>query len=126
VDKGDPYYDHCVATTQGVVGRLQLKSDEWTLAFQSRVGGGEWLSPYTDKKLLEYAKTGPKDVSVMCPAFATDCLETLEEIAMRNREDFLAAGGGSLDYIPCLNAQTAHVDMFARLAREAATKSIGS
>jgi ferrochelatase len=115
VDKGDPYFDHCVATTRGVTERLQLKDNEWTLAFQSRVGGGEWLSPYTDRTLLEYAKSGPKDLSVICPAFATDCLETLEEIAMRNREDFLHAGGASLDYIPCLNSQSAHVSMFAWL-----------
>jgi len=115
VNNGDPYYDHCVATARGVVERLQLQSNEWTLAFQSRVTRERWLEPYTDKTLIRYGKEGPKDISVICPAFATDNLETLEEIAIRNRSDFLAAGGRSLDYVPCLNASAAHVEMFAQL-----------
>jgi ferrochelatase len=117
VDKGDPYFDQCVATARGVADRLQLRSDEWALAFQSRVTREQWLSPYTDKLLAEYAAKGPKDVCVACPAFATDNLETLEEIAIRNRKDFIAAGGASLDYIPCLNAAKSHVDVFAELVR---------
>jgi ferrochelatase len=115
VDNGDPYYDHCIATARGTVDRLRLSADDWSVAFQSRVTKERWLEPYADKMLLEYAKNGPKDIAVICPAFATDCLETLEEIAIRNREAFLKGGGTSFDYIPCLNAQPAHVGMFAGL-----------
>jgi protoporphyrin/coproporphyrin ferrochelatase len=117
VDNGDPYYDHCVATARETAARLQLAKSDWTLAFQSRVTREKWLEPYTDKTLLDYASSGPKNIAVICPAFATDCLETLEEIAIRNRGDFLAAGGESCDYIPCLNANSAHVEMFADLVR---------
>jgi ferrochelatase len=115
VNNGDPYLEHCNATARGTVDRLKLSANEWTLAFQSRVTKDKWLEPYTDKTLLEYAKNGPKEVAVICPAFATDNLETLEEIAIRNREDFLQAGGKSLDYIPCLNNTPAHVEMFKEL-----------
>jgi ferrochelatase len=117
VDRGDPYHDHCLATARGVVERLQLKQNEWSIAFQSRVGGGKWLEPYTDQLLTKYAQQGPKDIAVICPAFATDCLETLEEIALRNRESFLRAGGKSFDYIPCLNVRTDHIAVFAHLLR---------
>jgi ferrochelatase len=117
VDNGDPYYDHCMATARGATERLQLAASDWSVAFQSRVTRERWLEPYTDKTLIQYAKSGPKDVAVVCPAFATDCLETLEEIAIRNREDFLAAGGASLDYIPALNAHPAHIEMFLHLVR---------
>jgi protoporphyrin/coproporphyrin ferrochelatase len=115
VDNGDPYYAHCKATAESTAQRLQLSSQEWTMAFQSRVGREQWLAPYTDQLLGKFAKEGPKEVSVVCPAFATDCLETLEEIAIRNREDFLKAGGRQLDYIPCLNATPAHMELFAAL-----------
>jgi ferrochelatase len=117
VDNGDPYFDHCMATARGTVDRLQLETSEWSVAFQSRVTKEKWLEPYTDKTLLEYAKRGLRDLSVICPAFATDNLETLEEIAIRNREDFLQAGGTSLDYIPCLNNSAEHIDLFADLVR---------
>lgn len=115
VNNGDPYYEDCQATAEGVAQRLNLSKSDWSIAFQSRVGREKWLEPYTDRLLLQYAKTGPKEVAVICPAFATDCLETLEEIAVRNREDFLRAGGTRFDYIPCLNAQAAHVNVFARI-----------
>jgi len=116
VTKGDPYYEHCIATARETAARFELNRQQWSFAFQSRVGPG-WLEPYTDQLLLKYAQTGPRDVAVVCPAFATDCLETLEEIAIRNRDAFLAAGGRSFDYIPCLNAQPLHVEMFASLVR---------
>ncbi|HTE43310.1 MAG TPA: ferrochelatase [Steroidobacteraceae bacterium] len=118
VDNGDPYFDHCMATARGAIERLQLADSEWTVAFQSRVTRERWLEPYTDRTLARFAATGPKDVAVICPAFATDCLETLEEIALRNREDFLKAGGASFDYIPCLNAHASHVDMFLHLLQQ--------
>jgi ferrochelatase len=117
VDLGDPYFSHCQRTAQLTAAKLGLKSDEWTMAFQSRVGPAKWLQPYTEKTLVDYAKRGPKRLTVLCPAFATDCLETLEEIAIRNRADFLAAGGESFDYVPCLNARPSHVEMFAQLIK---------
>jgi ferrochelatase len=79
------------------------------VSFQSQVGREEWLRPYTDERLLEYARSGPKRVTLLCPGFATDCLETLEEIAIRNRQLFLEAGGEAYDYIPALNSSEWHV-----------------
>jgi ferrochelatase len=119
VTNGDPYFDHCQATARETAARLQLSSGEWSVAFQSRVGKERWVEPYTDKILLSYAQNGPKEISMICPAFATDNLETLEEISIRGRESFLAAGGTSFDYIPCLNDSQAHVRLFAQLVRKA-------
>jgi ferrochelatase len=115
VDKGDPYYQHCKRTAELTAAQLGLQADEWTLAFQSRFGAEKWLQPYTEVTLADYAKRGPKKLTVLCPAFATDCLETLEEIALRNRADFLAAGGESFDYVPCLNARPSHIDALSTL-----------
>jgi protoporphyrin/coproporphyrin ferrochelatase len=81
------------------------------VGFQSRFGREEWLKPYVDMLLRDYAQTGPKRVTVVCPGFATDCLETLEEISMQNRELFLAQGGEAFDYVPCLNSSPAHVEV---------------
>jgi ferrochelatase len=115
VDKGDPYFEHCKRTAELTAAHLGLQADEWTLAFQSRFGAEKWLQPYTEVTLAEYAKRGPKKLTVLCPAFATDCLETLEEIALRNRADFLAAGGETFEYVPCLNAQPSHVHALSQL-----------
>jgi ferrochelatase len=117
VDLGDPYFTQCQRTARLTAERLGLKPDEWTLAFQSRFGAAKWLQPYTEATLRDYATSGPKRLTVVCPAFATDCLETLEEIAIRNRADFLTAGGESFNYVPCLNARPAHVEMFAQLVK---------
>jgi ferrochelatase len=105
---GDPYHCFCHGTARAVAARLGLAPNEWSLGFQSRFGREEWLKPYVDVMLREYAQNGPKQVTVVCPGFATDCLETLEEISMQNREMFLAAGGTAFDYVPCLNASAAH------------------
>lgn len=115
VSAGDPYYCHCMKTARLVAQRLALGEKEWSVSFQSQVGREEWLRPYTDEHLLEFAKNGPKRVTVVCPGFATDCLETLEEIALRNRETFLAAGGEAYDYVPALNAESSHVATLANL-----------
>ncbi|MET0536293.1 MAG: ferrochelatase [Steroidobacter sp.] len=112
---GDPYHCQCLKTARLVAERLSLGEKEWSVSFQSQVGREEWLRPYTDEQLLAYAKNGPKRVTVICPGFATDCLETLEEIALRNREAFLAAGGEAYDYVPALNADDAHVATLANL-----------
>jgi ferrochelatase len=112
---GDPYRHQCEQTAQLLAQALQLRDAEWSLSFQSRVGRGEWLRPYTDELLAEYAARGPKRITAICPGFATDCLETLEEIALRNRADFLHKGGESFDYVPALNANEAHVNVLTEL-----------
>ncbi|HEU4600942.1 MAG TPA: ferrochelatase, partial [Steroidobacteraceae bacterium] len=88
-----------------------LNQEQWTVSFQSQVGREEWLRPYTDELLTRLAREGKRRVTVICPGFATDCLETLEEIAIRNRETFLANGGEFYDYIPALNASDAQIQL---------------
>ncbi|MBM0104473.1 ferrochelatase [Steroidobacter sp. S1-65] len=112
---GDPYQYHCTQTARLIAQRLSLGEKDWTLSYQSQVGREEWLRPYTDETLLEFGRSGPKRVTVVCPGFATDCLETLEEIALRNREAFLGAGGEGYDYIPALNADESHVAVITNL-----------
>jgi ferrochelatase len=113
--KGDPYHCQCHKTGRLLAEQLQLSKNEWSVSFQSRVGRDEWLRPYTEELLAEYANKGPQQLSVLCPGFAADCLETLEEIALRNREDFLKAGGQAFDYIPALNATATHVEALQHL-----------
>jgi ferrochelatase len=103
VAAGDPYAAQCRATAQRLAARLGLDADAWCVSFQSRVGREEWLRPYTDQILEELAKSGVESIQVLCPAFAVDCLETLEEIAVENRERFLHAGGRRYEYIAALN-----------------------
>jgi ferrochelatase len=112
---GDPYHCQCLKTARLISESLGLDASEWTAGFQSRLGRGEWLRPYTDELLIRFARQGPQRLTVACPGFATDNLETLEEIAIRNRADFLAQGGESFDYIPALNASEAHVALLADL-----------
>ena len=112
---GDPYLYQCERTAHLLADALGLRAGEWSLSFQSRVGREEWLQPYTDELLAEYAVRGPKRITAICPGFATDCLETLEEIAIRNREDFMHKGGEGFDYVPALNADAAHVRVLTEL-----------
>lgn len=112
---GDPYYCQCLKTARLVSEQLGLAADEWSASFQSRLGRAEWLRPYTDEQLAKFARSGPKRVTVVCPGFATDNLETLEEIAIRNRADFLQQGGEAFEYIPALNASQAHVNLLVDL-----------
>ncbi len=122
VDAGDPYESQCRTTAGRVVERLGLRAQDWSLSFQSRVGGERWLRPYTEERLSELAAQGVRHLVVACPGFAVDCLETLEEIAMRGRDTFLAAGGERFDYVPALNDSAAYADGLARLvAGRAAT-----
>ena len=86
--------------------------------FQSRFGREEWLKPYTDVILKELPRQGVKAVQVICPGFAADCLETLEELAVENRDYFLAAGGERYQYIPCLNSRPQHIAALASIATE--------
>lgn len=117
VDAGDPYRDRCVTTANLLRERLGVSESELVVTFQSRVGRERWLAPYTDVTLTQLAQSGVRHVQVLCPGFAVDCLETLEEIAIRGREQFLVAGGERLDYIPALNATGAHVRLLANLIR---------
>jgi len=106
---GDPYRSQCEETVRLLTDRLDLDPDRWLLTFQSRFGREEWLTPYTDVTLHAWGKQRMGRVDVLCPGFAADCLETLEEIAIRGRETFLRAGGGELRYIPALNERPAHI-----------------
>jgi ferrochelatase len=106
---GDPYFCQCQYSAREIAARLGLRDDQWRVSFQSRVGREDWLRPYTDDVLRELGKQGLAQVDVACPGFAADCLETLEEIAMRGADTFRAAGGQRLAYLPALNAEDAHV-----------------
>ena len=112
---GDPYFCECQKTGRLLAEALELTEDRWQLTFQSRLGPKAWLKPYTDKTLESLAKAGTKNVQVICPGFSADCLETLEEVAMQNRDIFLGAGGSEYHYIPCLNDTADHIDMLAGL-----------
>ena len=114
-DGGDPYPEECRATAEAVAEALGLDDSEWLCCFQSRMGKKPWIKPYTDVILQELGQQGVKSVNVICPGFPADCLETLEEIAVENREYFHQAGGGEYHYIPALNASTAHIEMLAEL-----------
>lgn len=85
------------------------------MAFQSRVGREPWLQPYTDVLLEKYAQSGPRQLTVVCPGFAVDCLETLEEIDIRNRAAFFVRGGEEFDYVPCLNSSESHTHLLEQL-----------
>jgi protoporphyrin/coproporphyrin ferrochelatase len=115
---GDPYFCQCQASARQIADRLQLGTHDWQVSFQSRLGRAEWLKPYTDRTLQALAGKGVKRVQVVCPGFSIDCLETLEEIAMENRDEFLHAGGEKLEYIPCLNDSDEHVKLMAELCRK--------
>jgi protoporphyrin/coproporphyrin ferrochelatase len=112
---GDPYYCQCLKTARLVAEALALPDERWSVAFQSRLGRAEWLQPYTVDLLAQWARAGTRDVDVVCPGFAADCLETLEEIAIRNAEDFRQAGGGALRYVPALNDRPDHMEFLADL-----------
>ena len=116
--KGDPYHCECQKTGRLLAENLGLDAGQWQLSFQSRLGPKQWLQPYTDHTLEQLAADGVKSVQVMCPGFSADCLETLEEIAMENREVFLNAGGERYEYIPCLNDETGHIAMLAGLVEQ--------
>ena len=117
LSRGDPYFCQCQKTARLVAAALDIPDEEWLIAFQSRVGREEWLKPYTDATLVELGRAGIGKLDVVCPGFAADCLETLEEIALQNAESFAAAGGGELRYIPALNARNDHVDALEVLLR---------
>jgi ferrochelatase len=115
VDAGDPYATQCYKTAELLVAALDLPKDRWQMSFQSRLGPKQWLQPYTDHTLEALAREGVRTVHVICPGFSVDCLETLEEVAMENRDIFLQAGGEHYGYIECLNDHASHIQLFTEL-----------
>lgn len=115
--QGDPYHCECHKTARLIAEQLNLPEGRWQVAFQSRFGREEWLKPYADHTLQEWAKAGVKSVDLVCPGFSADCLETLEEVAMQNRDIFLNAGGESYHYIPALNDHPEHIKALVQIIK---------
>jgi len=115
---GDPYHCECYKTARLVATRLRLAPGDYLVTFQSRFGKAEWLQPYTAPTLVELAKGGLQRVDLVCPGFTSDCLETLEEISMEAKHDFLAAGGQQFHYIPCLNESSTWITGLAEIAEQ--------
>lgn len=113
--EGDFYPTHCRETAQRIAEKLGLTPEQWQLSFQSRFGDEVWLQPYTDETLESFPAKGIKNVAVICPGFSADCLETLEEIAEENQENFMRAGGERYRYIPALNATGDHIQLLIEL-----------
>lgn len=118
LDLGDPYFCFCQKTTRLLAEKLNLEKDDYMTTFQSRFGYAEWLQPYTDNTLEELARKGIKKVAVLSPAFSADCLETLEELAMENRDIFLHAGGADYRYIPALNDRGDHISALVSIIQK--------
>lgn len=125
-DAGDPYPEQCVDSARAIAGSLGLKEHQWRMTYQSRFGRQPWLQPYTDKVLQQYGEDGVRRIDVVCPGFAVDCLETLEEIAVENAELFMEAGGKQLNYIPALNDHPLHAQALAQFIKEAQRVDAGS
>lgn len=117
-EMGDPYYRQCLDTATAIAAELQLAEHEWQCVFQSRFGRAEWLKPYCIEVLQQLPRQGVTHIDIVCPGFAVDCLETLEEIAITNQELFIAAGGREYRYIPALNAGDTHVQALLQVLRE--------
>ena len=115
-EKGDPYHCYCHKTTRLI--KEKFDQIEIQTTFQSRFGPQEWLTPYTDKTIENLPDKGIKNLLVICPGFASDCVETLEEINIQARESFLEKGGKNFDLIPCLNDDSDHINLFEKLVRK--------
>ena len=115
-DKGDPYHCYCHKTTR--LMREKFNKIEIRTTFQSRFGPQEWLKPYTDKTLETLPKEGIKNLLVICPGFASDCVETLEEINIQGRDSFIDSGGKNFDLVPCLNDNEDHINLFDNLIKK--------
>lgn len=117
-EKGDPYEAQCRKTTELVVKELGLSDDDYAISFQSRFGKEEWVKPYTDELLTQWAKDGVESVQIISPSFSADCLETLEELAIENRDIFLENGGSEYQYIPALNDDRPHIELMLQLVEQ--------
>ncbi len=116
-EKGDPYHCYCHKTTRLLNENLKLDIPIIT-TFQSRFGPQEWLQPYTDKTLTNLPKENKKNILVVCPGFASDCVETLEEISIEGKESFMDSGGENFEFVPCLNDSDDHINLFNYLIRK--------
>ena len=116
LDKGDPYHCECQKTGRLLADALELSSDQYQICFQSRFGKTEWLRPYTTEILTQLGQQNTRRVDVVCPGFVSDCLETLEEIAMEGKALFMQAGGHEFHYIPCLNERDDWIQALAEIA----------
>ncbi|MEO8145931.1 MAG: ferrochelatase [Betaproteobacteria bacterium] len=116
VDRGDPYQAQCTATAKVLAGVLRIAPADYLITFQSRFGAAKWLQPYTEPTLIQLAKQGIRRVDVVCPGFVSDCLETLEEIALDAKRAFLEAGGREFHALPCLNEAPEWIVAMARIA----------
>ena len=114
--KGDPYYCYCQKTTR--LMKEKFKDIPIETTFQSRFGPDEWLTPYTDKTLEELPRKGKKNVLMICPGFSSDCVETLEEIAIQGKESFIENGGENYDVVPCLNDNEDHIKMMEYVVKK--------
>ncbi|MDX8389863.1 MAG: ferrochelatase [Mariprofundaceae bacterium] len=114
---GDPYPCYCRKTARLLVESLSLNEGQWEVAFQSRFGREEWIKPYTSEVLKGWGHDGVSDVDIICPGFAADCLETLEEIAIENCNHFVASGGKALRYIPALNDRDDHIQALVQIVK---------
>lgn len=112
---GDPYAERCHATARLLADELLLREGEWSVSFQSRFGPAHWLKPYAREVLCAMPARGVREVTVVCPGFAVDCLETLEEIDIENRAAFMRAGGRRFEYVPALNSRASHARCLADL-----------
>lgn len=112
------YRHQCYVTTKLVAERLGLAPNRYSVSFQSKLGRSAWLTPATTTRMMEMPKEGIADLIVVCPSFVSDCLETLEEIAIREKENFIAAGGKGYEYIPCMNTETQWVEALVRMIGE--------
>jgi protoporphyrin/coproporphyrin ferrochelatase len=117
VDLGDPYYDQCMGTAHLLATIMGLGSDQWAMSFQSRFGKQTWLQPYTVEMLEVLPQKGLREIDVICPGFSVDCLETLQEMNIENRQVFLQNGGEEYYYIPCLNDRDDHIEMMVDLVK---------
>ena len=115
-EKGDPYHCYCHKTTRLISEKF--KEIDIKTTFQSRFGPEEWLQPYTDKTLENLPKEGKKNILVICPGFASDCVETLEEISIQGKESFLKAGGDKFELVPCLNDNKDHIELLRHLVNK--------
>jgi ferrochelatase len=118
LDRGDPYHCECHKTARLLAADLELPDAAWQIAFQSRFGRAEWLKPYTADTLAELGRKGTRRVDVVCPGFVSDCLETLEEIALEGKALFLGAGGKEFNAVPCLNDWPGWIEALVSIARD--------
>lgn len=118
---GDPYFCHCHKSARLIAQRLGLPREAWCVAFQSRFGRARWLGPSTADTLAAWGQNGVDTVTVVCPGFSTDCLETLEEVNLRYRKLFLSSGGRRFEYVPALNSTPGHAAMLAQLVAKHAS-----